>query len=260
MLEQLDAVPTLYLLVLGYVMHLVGKSIGSQHPQVKAWQAVLALFVLTSLAIGRLFVDPPHDLFGIALVLIRVGGLALIIYGAVGVLVALCALIRDATSATARSFTAICKQIGTYLRRPQTKQFSESHSPIAPSPETAILTADETEQAELQLRREQLHLATKLEMLALTPEMREIVEELVEAAVAPHVPIEQTEQRLETIQTWVAANSVKRQSYPTVTALVSHFEERRLQLEAMDLEEGERASLQALLMMERQTAMQRMLQ
>ena len=270
----IDCTPTFYLLMLGYFLIQIGKAFAQRFPQTANYQSALAVLVFAYLTLPRLFYNQPYSPAGSIGIAVRAAAFAAITYGLAGFVAMahmhIMSLMRKMKSRL-ETWRHNFELRELHRIEEEEQQFQDDYSPnFVEAQDIAQREREEQARREEEDRRREadrqrrleLRLKTELEMeFAADKSRREKLEELINTYADESLPVDVYQQRLEMIQNAVARNSpAKAKQYHSMDEIINDFDKQIVDVDNSSSSEFEKESLRALILMERQNAIQRHIQ
>lgn len=268
LLRQGDLLTLLFAI---FAMHYIGLRFIRGQPTLRAWGVRLAAVVLVLFGLLRLLETPQptaNDILSAVIIGAFGAGLTIgptwIVLAIAGFLAEQLFKLRcDFQRRVSRMLNAFQQRVRESERERRQQEAQRERQRLVPQQECHRKELEQQREAlEAEKRkRDSLRLAAELELeFALDQEHQERMRKLVDKFADESLPVEEYEKRIQAVRDSVTRNANRSRSYRSITEVVQEFDQRLADLDQLELTEEEKESLQALLMMERQQVLQRLMQ
>lgn len=266
----IDGAPTLYLFTSGYALHALGQSLARRKPSLEYWQYAAGALTFTVLMLRRLIADSPEVFAGVVLVVLRGAAFGLIAYGLAGTLGVLVLVLHETFSRARWRVQVLRRQLDDRrCRAAQAKRaelLAAERPPIRDGAAERIQAEQREREArhqeEEQRRKQRERLRAELEMMfALDQDRREHFLSLIQSCDDAGLSADEYEDRIAMICEAISRYAPRRSKrFTSLNELMVYYDGRIAEIDESGAGEDEIEHLKALISMERQQAIGRLIQ
>lgn len=266
----IDKSPTVYLFALGIVMRWIGSFINQRYPRVAFFQFAFAAVVFAVFGLRRLVVDPPYDGLQLLSALIRAGSFSMIAFGITGGIATMILLSREWMKEQQlleskrqyeleRQLEASRKaerRAAMAANRPSTEELARQRLE-ANARDKEKREREETQRIRIKSERAErrtLRLQIELKTQAIPDNnRRKNVHDMIDAYLNDDAPLSEFKRRLQIVQDHINREAIEEKTgFQTLTEIETSFSRQFDEINSLDVNDVEKASLRAYLTKEKQ--------